>query len=148
MFIFNFIPYAIIFDKHTIPSTRCTTYTQRRKSLLRLIPPWFIISYTVSEIMLPTQLVLPALRPPRRLPHLSTVFFSIRPLLKRRPLFRPRFMKRYFVQFQFSVRLDLLAPGWTCDRLLIPKVSAREHPVTVLRSTRDHFARNIAALLV
>ena len=46
-----------------------------------------------------------------RLPHLSTVFFSLRPSSQRRALFRARFMKWYFVQFHFSVRLDLLAPG-------------------------------------
>lgn len=54
--------------------------TQRRTGrLLRRILSRFIISYTVSEIMLPAARAPGAVTCSPRLPHLSTVFFSLRP---------------------------------------------------------------------
>lgn len=64
------------------------------------------------------------------------------PLPQRRALFRPRFMKWYFVQFHFSVRLDLLAPGWTrassYSGTFYENVERRHASTTTFRDWRFH----------
>lgn len=98
---------------------------------------WFIISCSSSEIMLDHPVSQHSL--PVSL--LSRVFLIYQQLslpsrpFSRRVLFRGRFMKWYFVQFHFSIRLDLLSRGKAgFRRHLIPKVSRNSYnaPVTPL----------------
>lgn len=63
----------------------------------------------------------------KSIPHLSTAFFPFSPLPDVRFSWA-RFMKWYFVQFHFSIRLDLLSWGKAgFRRHLIPKVSKNSY---------------------
>lgn len=120
---------------------------RKRERVCRRVGAQFIISCSNYEIMpdhpLSFFLSLSCLsRHFSPVPLLSRVFLIYQQLsflprpFSRRTLFRVRFMKWYFVQFHFSIRLDLLARGEAGlrRRHLISKVSRNSYIVPSLQS--------------